>query len=146
MRIAFEFCNEWKLARVNQPGRFVGTIAGLVCWVRLLVGRLKLNIEVAMLKDPTTIGVGMVLRDSDGLLIACKSVVLSFYCYVKEAEVVGLREGLQWMLELHHFEVDVELDAKIVVDAFNLEPLVINEFGCINGDYQGLIANGYFSI
>ena len=32
------------------------------------------------------------------------------------------------------------------MDAFNSEPLVINEFGCINGDYQGLIANGYFSI
>ena len=30
VRTAFEFCNEWKLARVNQQGRSVGTIAGLV--------------------------------------------------------------------------------------------------------------------
>ena len=61
-----------------------------------------------MLKDPTTIRVAMVLRDSNGLLVACKSIVLPFCCYVKEAEAVGIREGLQWMLELHHFEVDVE--------------------------------------
>ena len=95
VRTAFEFCNEWKLARVNQQGRSVGTIAGLVCWVRPLVGRLKLNIDASMLKDPTAVGVGMVLRDSDGLLVAYKSVILPFCCSVKEAEAAGLRTGLQ---------------------------------------------------
>ena len=110
----------------------MGTIAGLVCWVQPPVGQLKLNIDATMLKDPTTIGVGMFLRDSDGLLVACKYVVLSFRCYVKEAEAAGLRDGLQWLLELHHFEVDVELDAKIVVDAFHSEPLAIDKFGCIS--------------
>ena len=146
VRTAFEFCNEWKLARVNHQGRSVGTSAGLVYWVRPPVGRLKLNIDAAMLKDPTSVGVGMVLRDSDGLLVACKSVVLLFCCSVKEAEAVGLREGLQRLLELHHFEVDVELDAKIVVDAFHSKPLAIDKFGCIIGDCRGLVANSYFSI
>ena len=78
-----------------------------------------------MLKDPTAVGVGMVLRDSDGLLIACKSIVLPFCYSIKEAEAAGLRKGLQWLLELHHFEVDVELDTKLVVDAFHSEPLAI---------------------
>ena len=146
MRTAFEFCNEWKLARVNQQGRYVGTIAGLICWVRPPVGLLKLNIDAIMLKDPTAVRVGMVLRDYDGLLVACKYVVLPFCCSVKEAEAAGLREGLQWLLKLHHFEVDVELDAKIMVDAFHLEPLAIDEFGCIIGDCRGLVANSYFSI
>ena len=146
MRTTFEFCNEWKLACVYQQGRSVSTIAGLVCWVRPPVGRLKLNIDAAMLKYPIAVGVGMVLRDFDGLLVACKSVVLSFCCFVKEAKAAGLREGLQWLLELHHFEVDVELDAKIVVDAFHSEPLAIDEFGCIIGDCRGLVANSYFSI
>ena len=99
-----------------------------------------------MLKDPIVVGVGMVLRDYDGLLVACKSVVLPFCCSVKEAETAGLREGLQQLLELHHFEVDVELDAKIVVDVFHSELLAIHEFGCIIGDYRGLVANSYFSI
>ena len=134
MRTAFEFCNKWKLARVNQQGRYVGTIASLVCWVRPPVRRLKLNIDAAMLKDPTVVGVGMVLRDSDGLLVPCKSVVLPFCYSVKDAEAAGLRKGLQWLLELHHFEVDVESDAKIMVDAFHSEPLAIDEFGCIIGD------------
>ena len=87
-----------------------------------------------MLKAPTVVGVGMVLHDSDGLLVVCKYVVLSFCCSVKEDEAAGFCEGLQWPLELHHFEVDVELDAKIVVDAFHSEPLAIDEFGCIIGD------------
>ena len=79
-------------------------------------------------------------------MVACKSVVLPFCCSVKEAKAVCLRKGLQWLLELHHFEVDVELDAKIVVDAFHSEPLAIDEFGCIIGDCRGLVANSYFSI
>ena len=99
-----------------------------------------------MLKDPTAVGVGMVLHDFDGLLVACKSVVLPFCCSVKEAEAVGLRERLQWLLELHHFEVNVELDAKIVVDACHSEPLAIDEFGCIIDGCRGLVANSYFSI
>ena len=146
VRTAFEFYNEWKLARVNQQDRSVSTIAGLVCWVQPPIGRLKLNIDVAMLKDPTAVGVGMVLRDYDGLLVACKSVVLPFCCSIKEAEATGLREGLQWLLKLHHFKVDVELDAKIVVDAFHSKPLAIHEFGCIVGDCRGLVVNNYFSI
>ena len=48
-----------------------------------------------MLQAPTAVGVGMVLRDSDGLLVVCKYVVFLFCCYVKEAKVTGLREGLQ---------------------------------------------------
>ena len=78
--------------------------------------------------------------------VTCKSVVLPFCCSVKEVEAAGIREGLQWLLELHHFEVDVELDAKIVVDAFYSEPLVIGEFRCIIDNCRGFIANSYFSI
>ena len=52
MRIAFEFCNKWKLARVNQQGRSTSTVASLVYWVRPPIRRLKLNIDVAMLKAP----------------------------------------------------------------------------------------------
>ena len=74
---------------------FNGTIAGLVCWVRSLVGRLKLNIDATMLKAPTTVGVGMVLHDSDGLLVACKFVVLPFRCSVKEGETASFHEGLR---------------------------------------------------
>ena len=40
----------------------------------------------------------------------------------------------------------MELDAKIMVDAFHSEPLAIDEFGCVIGDCQGLVANCYFSI
>ena len=35
----------------------------------------------------------------------------------------------------------MELDAKIMVDAFHLAPLAIDEFGSIIRDCQGLIAN-----
>ena len=40
----------------------------------------------------------------------------------------------------------MELDAKIVVDAFLSEPLAIDKFGCIIGDCRGLVVNSYFSI
>ena len=40
----------------------------------------------------------------------------------------------------------MELDAKIMGDAFHSKPLAIYEFGCIIGDCQGLVLNSYFSI
>ena len=40
----------------------------------------------------------------------------------------------------------MELDAKIVVDVFHLEPLAIDKFGCIIGDCRSLVANSYFYI
>ena len=40
----------------------------------------------------------------------------------------------------------MELDAKIVVDAFHLEPFAIDEFGSIIGDCRGLVANRNLSI
>ena len=39
-----------------------------------------------MLKAPMAVGVGMVLRDSDGLLVACKSVVFPFCCFEKRLQ------------------------------------------------------------
>ena len=110
----------------------VGAIAGLVCWVRPPVMRLKLNIDAAMQKDPTVVGVGMVLRDSDGLLVECKSVVLPFCCSVKEAEATCLREGLQWLLELHHFEVDVELDVKLWKMHFTRSPFLLTSLDALS--------------
>ena len=95
VRTTIEFCNKWKLAHVNQEGRSASTVARLVYWVHPPIGRLKLNIDAAMLKAPTRVGVGMVLRDSDGLLVACKSIVLPICCSVKEAEAPSLHEGLQ---------------------------------------------------
>ena len=79
-------------------------------------------------------------------MVAFKYVVLPFCCYVKKAEAAGIHEGLQWLLELHHFDVDVELVAKIMVDAFHSQPLAIDEFECIIGDCRSLVANSYFSI
>ena len=40
----------------------------------------------------------------------------------------------------------MELDAKIVVDAFHSEPQDIDEFGRIISDCRGWVANSYFSI
>ena len=79
-------------------------------------------------------------------MVACKLVFFPICCSVKETEAAGLREGLQWLLQLHPFEVDVELDAKIVVDAFHSEPLAIDEFGSIISDCRGFVANINLSI
>ena len=40
----------------------------------------------------------------------------------------------------------MELDAKIMVDAFHSEPLAIDKFECIIDDYRSLVVNSYFSI
>ena len=85
----------------------------------------------------------LVLRDSDGLLVACKYIVLLFCCSVKKVEADGFCD---YNGCLSFIEVDAELDVNIVVDAFHSEPLTIDGFGCIISDCRGLVANSYFSI
>lgn len=61
----------------------------------------------------------MVIRDSDGKFVACRTRILPSLVDVKEAEALALRESLYWVASLNFFNVIFESDSKIIVDATN---------------------------
>ena len=90
----------------------------LVRWERPGQGKLKLNIDGSAQGNSGLAGGGGVLRDDQGNWVLGYSRKIgrttSFL-----AELWALRDGLHLCLSKNHLDVEVELDAKIIVDALN---------------------------
>lgn len=71
----------------------------------------KCNADVPIFNQNNSMGIGMVLRDSAGLFVACRTVTLAGVFQVKEAEAIGLLEALQLLCFLQYASVCFELDA-----------------------------------
>ena len=63
-----------------------------------------------------------VLRDDEGRFIASISTAILSLPTIKECEAIVVFEALIWIQALGHRKVIFEMDAKEVVDAFNLAP------------------------
>ncbi|XP_019181631.1 PREDICTED: uncharacterized protein LOC109176680 [Ipomoea nil] len=78
-----------------------------------------LNTDVAMESNSGTMGMGWIIRDEMGVLMAAKSSTYSGYFDVKEAETVSIREALSWVKALGYGDIDVETDSQIVFYALS---------------------------
>ena len=101
----------------------------------------KLNVDASIPKSSNFVGVGAVIRNSSGLVMAALAQNLPGKFTVKEAEALALRYGLSWALDVFlpiHF---VESDAKTVVQALERKSSFKNEFGSILSDVSSLLSN-----
>ncbi|KAL8529675.1 hypothetical protein ACS0TY_006929 [Phlomoides rotata] len=64
-------------------------------------------------------GIGLTLWDSIGAHVYSRSMVFPGLYASDEGEAIGLFEVLTWVKELDLRNVFIEMDAKLVVDAFN---------------------------
>ncbi|KAL8457781.1 hypothetical protein ACS0TY_034779 [Phlomoides rotata] len=82
-------------------------------------GRVKLSIHVAQFVGAMTTGLGMVIRDDLGSFMVARTVCFPGNLRADEAKVIGLYEALSWNKNLTMDNIEVEMDVKVVVDAFN---------------------------
>ncbi|XP_075504615.1 uncharacterized protein LOC142542052 [Primulina tabacum] len=78
---------------------------------------LKCNVDVAFFTETRSMGFGMVVRDTEGKCIGCRSMVMEGLYEVKEGEAMELREALSWIREMNFNQVMFEMDAQIIVKA-----------------------------
>ncbi|KAL8492918.1 hypothetical protein ACS0TY_024205 [Phlomoides rotata] len=64
-------------------------------------------------------GIGLTLWDCYGSHVFSRTLVLPGLYASDEGEAIGLFEALTWIEELNVRNVRIEMDAKLVVDAFN---------------------------
>ncbi|KAL8472941.1 hypothetical protein ACS0TY_029963 [Phlomoides rotata] len=64
-------------------------------------------------------GLAMILHDEVGDFVAGRSVVVSGLLHPDEWKVLGLTEALSWIKKIGLERVEIEMDAKLVVDAVN---------------------------
>ncbi|CAH9073294.1 unnamed protein product, partial [Cuscuta europaea] len=99
----------WDLAQLRES-----SAAGLgrmerTHWTKPEAGRVKLNVDAAVRADRC--GLGWVLRNENGDFLACAAKVWQGRLSPWEAELIGIREALSWVLECGWNCVDVETDA-----------------------------------
>ncbi|KAL8095164.1 hypothetical protein AgCh_036571 [Apium graveolens] len=87
-------------------------------WKKPKEGRVKLNTDAAVFNDGS-IGVGCVLRDAQGRFLGARSCRKAGAWTPREAEAIGMKEALSWMLTWKHNHCVVETDSKNLVDACN---------------------------
>ena len=85
-------------------------------WIHPLSKFLKCSIA-ALFQEQKAIGVGMVLRDTFGQVLGCNLRHFNGVCQPKEAEVIGVREALDWIRERQVNQAIVETDSKVVYEA-----------------------------
>ncbi|KAL8509029.1 hypothetical protein ACS0TY_016281 [Phlomoides rotata] len=77
-------------------------------------------------------GFGMVIRDSSGAHFFSRTLAMPGVYAPEEGEAFGLFEALSWIKELDIRNVEIEMDARVVVCAFNSrESSSISVFGDI---------------
>ncbi|XP_073317263.1 uncharacterized protein [Primulina huaijiensis] len=90
---------------------------------------LKCNVDAGFDTDKRSFAVGMVIRDSNGSFIICKTSLHHGTALVKEAEALAIHEALSWIKGMGYDKVIVESNSKTSVDAIHSDALDLTEFG-----------------
>ena len=136
------FLQDWRRARAGAPSSAIQRTHGPLTWSRLLGGRWKCNLDAAMFRDLSAIGMSMVMRRNDGQFYACKTLLMPLSCSVKEAGALALRDALLWALSLKLVDVEFETDSLLVVNSLSSHSLNCSEYGFIISDCVCLRGNG----
>ncbi|XP_017221643.1 uncharacterized protein LOC108198399 [Daucus carota subsp. sativus] len=120
---SFLHVKEWKDAKINNSGsekqQHSDTNYNLQKWTPPEVGMYKVNVDASWFPGAETFSIGMVLRDSAGCFIEGRSLTLQDTEDVLEAESIGVREALSWVMSRTERKVIVETDSKSTADAIN---------------------------
>jgi hypothetical protein len=123
---AFHLIEDWNSANskthsqtqssTHIPGRFrahhdtAPSSSSDTAWKRPCQGRLKCNIYASFSDSLNRTGVGMCIRDAEGLFVLAKTLNFSPKCSVPLGEALGLFSALQWLRDLGLDHVDFALD------------------------------------
>ena len=126
--MGYVFLQDWRRARAGAPSSTAQRTHGPLIWSRPLGGRWKCNLNAAMFRDLSAIGLGMVMRMNDGQFYVCKTLLLPLSYSVKEAEALALRETLLWAFSLKLVDMEFETDSLLVVNSLSSHFLDCSEY------------------
>ena len=146
VELGYVFFQDWRRARAGASSSAVQCAHGPLTWSWPLGGCWKCNLDAALFRDLSTIGLGMVMRRNDGQFYACKTLRMPLSCSVKEAKALALREALLWALSLKLVDVEFETYSLLVVNSLSSHSLDCSEYGFLISDCVCLRGNGNYSI
>lgn len=139
---ATDMLKEWLAVRMaDSQLNKQQNLGSNVTWRKPLENFLKCNVDAGFDTDKRSFAVGMVIRDSNGSFIICKTSLHHGTALVKEAEALAIHEALSWIKGMGYDKVIVESDSKTSVDAIHSEAPDLTEFGLSITVCRALIRN-----
>ena len=121
-----------------DPRHVISTIIEKELWLKPPIGWMKLNTDGASLGNPGAAGAGGLIRNSSGEWVKGFARSVGFATSVT-AEFWALRDGLILASQLGLQQIEVEIDAKVVVDLVQSNSVVNNSFLPLLNDCRSLL-------
>uniref|UniRef100_A0A803QS69 Reverse transcriptase domain-containing protein n=1 Tax=Cannabis sativa TaxID=3483 RepID=A0A803QS69_CANSA len=99
-----------ELGSPNEPNR-----VSLEHWTPPTFPKYKVNVDGALFPNEKSYGIGLVARDSFGLVIQAKTLKKAGDLQPHEVEAIGIKEALSWIKDNNWPSVIVESDCRRVV-------------------------------
>ncbi|KAK3212813.1 hypothetical protein Dsin_017519 [Dipteronia sinensis] len=133
---AEEFLAEFQDAN-SEAAKLVGRARPTgICWRPLEVGMLKLNTDVAIDVQNQRVGLGMVIRDDLGMVLAASTQKIRTYFSLPVAEAMTILRGTIFLKNSGLEPIVIESDALGVVQMINSATKVSADIGLIIEDIR----------
>ena len=128
--------HEFNLLRPVHPK--IPRTARSVRWKPPPPGMVKVNFDGAIFSTQSSAGLGMVVRDQAGLVLATLSQKIPLPTSVETVEVIAARRALIFALELDFESVMVVGDSEIIINTIREKTLLSSNLGHILEDIHVL--------
>lgn len=129
---ATNFLEDWREAQITATSRGANKETVANVWRKPMEGWVKVNTDAAVFNNGS-IGLGCVLRNSQGAFMGARSCKVEGAWTPREAEAIGMKEALSWMIARKIDHCIIETDSQILAAACTGEP-GLDLFGTIVGD------------
>lgn len=99
----------------------------------------KLNTDASIKLGDSTFSMGFVLRDYESGFVMGKVSKMLMVSSVFEAEVVAIREGLQWVSGWPYHKIEIESDSLLAVHALTRPTDIALEVGYVLDECRTII-------
>jgi hypothetical protein len=131
-RRANESLQDWKGARRHTAVALqTVAVSTEVAWKKPPMGKLKCNIDAACYRDQNLYCVGMCIRDEQGRFVSAYMKRFEGQPDIREAEPMGVLEGLMWLKGMNSSNVLLETDYLQVVQHIGNKIQDKSEYGII---------------
>lgn len=124
---------EWVEARKSvDKARVIHTHSGNSNdkqWYPPDINMMKVNVDAPWHTEASSFTIGMVIRDHRGCFIEGRTMAFPNTADVLEAELIGVKEALAWILSRGEGRVMVETDSKLSVEAIKGKRKYVLEVG-----------------